>query len=338
MKKILVIRFSSIGDIVLVSPVLRCLGQQLPDYEIHVLTRKQNQGLYLRNPYVRKVISYDQKLAEVVDILKSEQYDHIVDLHKNFRSFFIRRKLGKPVSSFPKLNFQKYLLVQFKIRKMPDIHIVDRYFEAVKSLGVMNDHQGLDYFPSSENISFPPDFVFQKGYYAIVIGGKHGTKILPSEKVIEICRLLNLPVVLLGGKEDAERALFISNELKTNVYNACGRCSLDESAYFLQHSAAVLTNDTGLMHIAAALHKPIVSVWGNTVPELGMTPYIPGEEEKSMIIENKSISCRPCSKIGFEKCPKGHFECMRSLSDNEIANALIKLNRRFGSQIDSRIN
>ncbi|MFZ4463634.1 MAG: glycosyltransferase family 9 protein, partial [Bacteroidales bacterium] len=232
------------------------------------------------------------------------------------------------------LNIQKYLLVQFKIRKMPDIHIVDRYFEAVKSLGVVNDYKGLDYFPTSENVSFPADFSFQKGYYAIVIGGKHGTKILPAEKVVEICRLLDLPIVLLGGKEDVERGEFIFNELKTNVYNACGRSSLDESTYFLQHSVAVLTNDTGLMHIAAALHKPIVSVWGNTVPELGMTPYLPGENEKTVIIENKTVSCRPCSKIGFEKCPKGHFKCMKSLSDKEIANALILLSRRFGSGIE----
>ncbi|MFZ4463829.1 MAG: glycosyltransferase family 9 protein, partial [Bacteroidales bacterium] len=120
MKKILVIRFSSIGDIVLISPVLRCLGQQLPDDEIHVLTRKPNRNLFLTNPFVKKVISYDQKLEEVVDDLRKEQYDHIVDLHKNFRSFFIRWKLRKPVTSFPKLNIQKYLLVQFKIRKMPD--------------------------------------------------------------------------------------------------------------------------------------------------------------------------------------------------------------------------
>jgi ADP-heptose:LPS heptosyltransferase len=329
LKKILVIRFSSIGDIVLISPVLRCLGKQLPDAEIHVLTRKPNRNLFLRNPYVKKVFFYDQKLEEVVDDLQSEQYDHIVDLHKNFRSFNIRRKLGKPVTSFPKLNIQKYLLVQFKIRKMPDIHIVDRYFEAVKILGVVNDQKGLDYFPTSENLSFPADFSFLKGYYAIVIGGKHATKILPDEKVVDICMLLNLPVVLLGGKEDAERGSFIFNELKTNVYNACGRSSLDESAHFLQNAAAVLTNDTGLMHIAAALHKPIVSVWGNTVPELGMYPYLPDENEKSIIIENREVSCRPCSKIGFEKCPKDHFNCMKSLSDNEIANSLILLRQKF---------
>ena len=286
--------------------------------------------MFLLNPYVKKVYFYNQKLQEVVDDLQNEQYDHIVDLHKNFRSFYIRQKLRKPVTSFPKLNIQKYLLVQFKIRKMPDIHIVDRYFEAVKALNVENDHRGLDYFPVSEIISFPADFPFQKScYYAIVIGGKHATKILPAEKVAEICRHLDLPVVLLGGKEDTDSGRFIFNELKTNVYNSCGLSNLDESAHFLQNAAAVLTNDTGLMHIAAALRKPIVSVWGNTVPELGMYPYLPDENEKSVIIENREVSCRPCSKIGFEKCPKGHFNCMKSLSDNEIANSLMLLRRKY---------
>jgi heptosyltransferase-2 len=165
----------------------------------------------------------------------------------------------------------------------------------------------------------------QNGYYAIVIGGKHTTKIFPAEKIIEVCRLLDKPVVLLGGKEDESRGKMIADSLKTNVFDACGKLSLDESADVLKHASAVLTNDTGLMHIAAAMHKPIVSVWGNTVPELGMYPYLPGEPQKSVIIENKEISCRPCSKIGFDACPKGHFNCMMTLNSSEIADKLMNI-------------
>ena len=327
MKKILVIRFSSIGDIVLTSPVIRCLAAQLPGTEVHVLTRKANEGLFKTNPSVKKTFVYDKKLSEVIDLLRNENYDHIVDLHKNIRSFRVRFALRKPAGSFPKLNIQKYLLVRFKIKLMPEIHIVDRYFEAVKPLGVMNDGKGLDYFYSSPNQLNAGKLIsgLQNGYYAIVIGGKHTTKIFPAEKVIEVCRLLDKPVVLLGGKEDESRGKMIADSLKTNVFDVCGKLSLDESAEVLKHASAVLTNDTGLMHIAAAMHKPIVSVWGNTVPELGMYPYLPGEPQKSVIIENKEISCRPCSKIGFDACPKGHFDCMMTLSCKEIADKLMAI-------------
>lgn len=315
----------------LTSPVIRCLAAQLPDAEIHVLTRKVNAGLFTSNPSVKKTIAYDKKLSEVIDLLRVEDYDHIVDLHKNIRSFRVRFALRKPATSFPKLNIQKYLLVRFKMKIMPDIHIVDRYFEAVKPLGVVNDGKGLDYFYSSPNHLNAGKMIsgFQAGFYAVVIGGKHITKIFPVGKVIEVCQLLDKPVVLLGGNEDAQRGKMIAESLKTNVFDACGKLSLDESAYVLKHASAVLTNDTGLMHMAAALHKPIVSVWGNTVPELGMYPYLPGETEKSVIIENKEISCRPCSKIGFNTCPKGHFDCMMTLNALEIADNLMKIGNLF---------
>jgi heptosyltransferase-2 len=300
---------------------------QLPDTEIHVLTRKTNQALFENNPSVKKVFAYDKKLSEVIDLLRVEDYDHIIDLHKNIRSFKVRFMLQKPASSFPKLNIQKYLLVRFKMKLMPDIHIVDRYFDAVKQMGVVNDRRGLDYFFSSIDKIVTNEWIsgLKNGFYAIVIGGKHTTKILPVEKVIEVCRLLDKPVVLLGGNEDAARGKMIAEGLKSNVFDACGKLSLDESAELLKQASAVLTNDTGLMHIAAALHKPIVSVWGNTIPELGMSPYLPGEPQKSILIENKEIKCRPCSKIGFDKCPKGHFNCMMTLNSSEIADKLMAI-------------
>ncbi len=286
----------------------------------------------MANPAVKKVHAYDQRLLEVIPDLKEEQFDFIVDLHKNFKSFVVRHALKKPVASFPKLNLKKYLLVQFKLRKMPDIHIVDRYFDAVIPLGVTNDMKGLDYFPVQKIEQMPKGVPFGDSYYAVVIGGKHGTKIFPAEKLVTLGRILSIPLVLLGGKEDSERGEWIENTLKTNVINLCGKLTLDESTFVLEHASAVLTNDTGLMHIAAALHKPIVSLWGNTVPELGMSPYLPYEPEKSVIIENKSVRCRPCSKIGFEKCPKKHFDCMNTLSEIEIVSALEKVAKQSNVQ------
>ena len=204
--KILVIRFSSIGDIVLTTPVIRCLKNQISDVEIHVLTKKKFSGLYKTNPYINKVYEYDDSLKKNIEELKLENYDYIVDLQKNKRSLRVTRALHRPHSSFPKLNFKKFLLTTFKINLMPDIHIVDRYFKAVEKLGVKNDYQGLDFFISEKNnyplSELPEDF--QNGYHAFVIGGTYKTKILPAVKVIEVIKKLNEPVILLGGPDDVE--------------------------------------------------------------------------------------------------------------------------------------
>jgi ADP-heptose:LPS heptosyltransferase len=219
------------------------------------------------------------------------------------------------------------MIVNLRIDRLPRIHIVDRYFAAVKSLGVGNDRKGLDYFiPQGEEVdlSVLPD-PFRKGFIAFVIGGKHTTKILPEDKVAEVCRNLSRPVVLLGGTEDEERGKRIAEITGSSVLNACGRFSIHQSASLIRQADKVITNDTGLMHIAAAFGKNILSVWGNTIPEFGMFPYIEGKENAvSGIFEVKGLYCRPCSKIGFENCPKGHFRCM----NDQDTDAMIKfLNR-----------
>ncbi len=325
--KFLVIRFSSIGDIVLTSPVIRCLKTQIPNSRVHVLTKTGFSQIIEPNPYVDSIHSYDGDMQSLIGELKAENFDHIIDLHKNFRSYRIRLALGKPVTSFPKLNLKKYLLVRFRINLMPDLHLVDRYFEAVKKLGITNDEKGLDYFiPEAEQVipyDYCPDAV--KGYYAIVVGGKHNTKIYPVEKLVETCRLIEKPMFLLGGIEDFKRADEVTKAFQGKVINLCGKLGLHQSASVISQSDAVLTNDTGLMHIAAALGKPIVSIWGNTVPDLGMYPYFPGDPARSVVIENNKLTCRPCSKIGFDKCPKGHFKCMLDIDARKVANELQNL-------------
>ena len=97
---------------------------------------------------------------------------------------------------------------------------------------------------------------------------------------------------------------------------------MEQSASIVKNAKSILTNDTGLMHIAAAFHKNIVSVWGNTVPELGMYPYLPKEKEKCHIVECKDIKCRPCSKLGFKNCPKKHFRCMMEIDCDAIVERL----------------
>ncbi|MBQ2853134.1 MAG: glycosyltransferase family 9 protein [Bacteroidales bacterium] len=337
MRKILVIRFSSIGDIVLTTPVIRCLKNQMQDVEIHVLTKKKFSNLYKTNPHIDKVYEYDDALKKNIQELKSESYDFVVDLQKNKRSVRVTRALRCPHASFPKLNFKKFLLSTFKINIMPDVHIVDRYFKAVEKLGVTNDYQGLDFFISEKNNydkSLLPEG-FQKFYHAFVIGGTYKTKILPAVKVAEIIKRINEPVVLLGGPDDVERAEEIlvrvnestsqqANKLSSDsqILNLVGKINLEQSASLVKNAKSVLTNDTGLMHIAAAFHKNIVSVWGNTVPELGMYPYLPKEPERCHIVECKDIKCRPCSKLGFKECPKKHFRCMMEIDVDRVVEML----------------
>jgi len=311
-KKILLIRFSSIGDIVLTTPVIRALKEQLK-CELHVLTKQKFSFITKNNPHVNKVYSFTKNTNEIIHPLKSEKYDFVVDLQKNLRSIKVRRRLGVPSSSFPKLNKEKWLLVNFKINRLPDMHIVNRYFEAVKHFGVKNDGKGLEfYIPESDEINPAKEFPeLEKGYIGFVIGGMHKTKMLPPGKVCEVISGLDLPVVLLGGEGDKESADFILENISSkSVFNACGKFSLNQSASLVKQAKLIITNDTGLMHIAAAFQKPVISIWGNTLPEFGMYPYLPENEKRSVIAEVNDLGCRPCSKIGFKKCPKKHFKCM----------------------------
>ncbi|HEY1009221.1 MAG: glycosyltransferase family 9 protein [Daejeonella sp.] len=314
--KILVIRFSSIGDIVLTTPVIRCLQKQVSNIELHYLTKKAYEPVLAGNPYIDKLHFLAESLNDTIGRLKLENFDHIIDLHHNVRTFIIKKKLGRPSVSFDKLNWQKWVLVNTGMNFLPKKHIVDRYMETVEFLGVKNDGAGLDYFlinNHSLSLLLPPS---HQHYIALVIGAQHATKRLPTNRLIELCRLIEQPVVLLGGAEDAARGETITAAAGQHVFNGCGKFKLDQSAFLVKMAKCVITHDTGLMHIAAAFKKTILSVWGNTVPEFGMYPYM---TDDSCMFEVEGLPCRPCSKIGYEKCPRGHFKCMNNIDLTKIS-------------------
>ncbi len=327
MKKLLVIRFSSIGDIILTTPIVRCLKKYFPECEIHYLTKQAFKPILKANPYITKIITIDKRINEALPILRAEKYDFVVDLHKNFRSIGVRLALGGKSSSFPKLNFKKWLLVNFKINLLPNIHIVDRYFEAIESMGVKNDNSGLDYFiPEMEPSAF--DLIpesHRSGYVAMVIGGKHKTKQMPVELSVRLVKEISYPVIILGGPDDSTEGSIIESEAGNQVWSACGKLSINQSAMLIKQAKVVITNDTGLMHIAAAFKKQIISIWGNTIQEFGMYPYIPSNKDLYRIFEVNGLDCRPCSKIGFDKCPKKHFNCMMKQDINAIAMCTSKM-------------
>ena len=331
--KILVIRFSSIGDIVLTTPVLRCLKQQRPDIEIHYAIKQKYAWLLKANPYIDEFKFLGKNLLTYVLALRKERYDLIIDLHHNLRTFIVKRALGVKAHSFYKLNIEKWLYTRFKWNRLPPapkVHIVNRYMDTVRSLGVEKDEKRLDYFiPADEEVDIRKDLPepFHQGYVAYATGGQHATKRLPLERMIALCDKINRPIVLLGGDEDkavadqiatffapkqnAAEETYLREEMdkKTKIFNACGRYSFHGSASLLRQSDLVFAHDTGMMHTASALGKTIYSIWGNTVPALGMYPY----NAKFFVLENKNLACRPCSKIGYSRCPKGHFKCMKEL-------------------------
>lgn len=321
--KILLLRFSSIGDIVLTTPVIRCLRRQT-GAEVHFLTKQAFESILRPNPYLERVYTFEKEVDEVLPALKQERYDWVIDLHHNLRSLRAKWALGRPSRAFDKLNFEKWLLVNTGIDRLPDVHIVHRYLDTVRHLGVRYDGAGLDFFipPEAEIQPEKIDHRLRAGAYtAFVMGATHFTKRLPGAKIADICRLMNTPVVLLGGKAEKAESEIVVAAAGPHVVNTCGQLSLHQSASLVRQSVRVITHDTGLMHIAAAFQRPIVSLWGNTVPEFGMYPFYPDGLALNTTIENRELSCRPCSKIGYVRCPQGHFRCMNDLPVEAILNA-----------------
>ena len=324
--KFLIIRFSSIGDIVLTTPVVRCLKKQVVTAEIHFLTKKSFAKIIEANPYIDKIHYLENDLQASIQQLQQEDFDYIIDLHHNLRTARVKRSLQKQSFSFNKLNWQKWLLTVFKINKLPAVHIVDRYMNTLKSFGVRNDGAGLDYFIGGEDVVNETDIPTSHlaGYIGLVIGAAHNTKKYPLHKLEEFCTAINHPVIVMGGKEDADTGKQLSAIDPFKIYNACGKFNINESADLIRRAKMIITNDTGLMHIAAAFKRPVISLWGNTVPAFGMYPYYGADflsrQQKSPydIMEVNHLSCRPCSKIGYDKCPRGHFKCMELIAVEEL--------------------
>jgi ADP-heptose:LPS heptosyltransferase len=318
-KKILVIRFSSMGDIIYTTPIVRCLKQQIPGCEVHFLTKEQFRYIYQENPYLTKLHLLKPKLKDTIQDIKDEKFDLIIDLHNNLRTSLIKITTQVPSSTYKKDRIKKWLALKFKWTSLfSKDHLVDRYLETVKFLGVKNDNKPIDYYVRNQyRISelLPPSH--QQKFIAFVIGATHFTKRMPNEKIIEICNGSDVPVVLLGGNDVKDNAEEICNAVGSKVYSTCGLTNLDQSVFIVSQAYKIIGFDTGLTHIAEAFDKPIASVWGGTTPELlGVYPY----KVKDSLIVGIELPCRPCSKFGLEKCPLGHFKCMKNIPTGEIVN------------------
>ena len=317
--KILILRFSSIGDIVLTTPVVRCLKEQLPEVEIHYATKLQYAGILEANPHIDKVITLQGSVSSLAKSLRNEKYTAVLDLHANLRTRLLRTLLpGVSFHVFRKQNLRKWLLVK-KLSTKPCEHVVYRYMDTIKKWGVKYDGKGLDFFYTESEVNGLQGM----RYTAYAIGGTWATKRMPLNKIEELIKTSNEYWVLLGDGNDSQVGEILVSQFPERVTNMCGKLTLDQSAQVLASATKVVTHDTGLMHIAAALRKPIVSIWGNTIPDFGMGPFLPETmNSKPILAEVAGVACRPCSKIGFNACPKGHFDCMQKQSMVEISKLL----------------
>lgn len=323
-RKFLIIRFSAIGDVVLTTPVIRSLYQGIPDAEIHFLTKSSNREVLKPNPYIAKLHLFDGDLKKNIKELRKHEFEHVLDLHHNLRSLRVKAALRVPSSSFPKQNIQKWLMCHRRLRKLakPIEHIVVRYARTLQRIGVPLDDDGLDMFLTKEMEEWARKYCIERigslPQLAIVLGGTHATKRWITDYFAPAINSSRSPVILIGGPDMETEAQAISQDLTVPYINTVGKHGILASAALMKQCKQVLCHDTGFMHIAAAFGQEIISIWGNTVPEFGMYPY----KANHSIIEIENLSCRPCSKIGYNDCPKGHFRCMKEVRPERVASHL----------------
>ncbi len=306
-KRVLVVRLSSLGDVLLTTPVIRSLKNKYPHLNIDFLVKEEYKQVYEYNPYVNALMFYkDDK--NFIRKLAENNYDLILDLQNNFRS----RKLIKPLNTvrrvFHKPTLNKFLLVKFKINRFKDIVSIPEYYARALDNFELDD-KGLDLFLPEDIKSQLPTV---KNYIGFCPGSKHFTKMWPAENFVELGNMFadkGFTVVLLGGKDDKEICADISANIKGSI-NLSNDNNLFQIAADMKMCNLVVCNDSGLMHTASAVQVPLVAIFGSTVKEFGFFPY----KAKSLILENNLLNCRPCSHIGRNSCPKKHFKCMKEVT------------------------
>lgn len=342
--KTVVLRLSSIGDIVLSSPLLRVLRTAVgKNARVDFVVRSEFAELVRYNHHLSFVHEYDTStgyagLQTLARQLREERYDLVIDIHDSIRTKFLRTaSRGKDVVVMDKRKLERWLLVNLKRNAYSDaLTVADRYIETVEPYGIRNDGKGLEIFiPDSTLFDISGKMgklrlnEFEK-VVGICPGSKHFTKRWNKEKfaavALRAARDRHAKILLFGGPDEREDCEFVRSEIvrqlsERSVTNFAGELSLLESAAALEFCDAVVTNDSGLMHLAAAKQKKIVAIFGSTVREFGFAPY--GTE--SIVIEETGLDCRPCTHIGRANCPKGHFRCMNDISVDRVSSALVSM-------------
>jgi heptosyltransferase-2 len=335
-EKILIIRLSSIGDILLSTPFIRQVRQKFPGSQIDYVIKDVYKDLIKHNPHINQIYTVrtddtNSDLIELKQTLEKQSYNIVFDLHNNLRSNFLKRGINaEKIRSIRKGKIKQSLLVWFKINKYDEeISIPERYLAVAKDFDVEDDGKGLEIFlddtaiESAEEKTISNDIDLNKSFVCLAPGAGFFTKRWPDKKfkqlINNICEKEKLPIVVFGGTEDQKIGAELGQSNKSVDF--CGKLSLLETAYIISKGNALVSNDSGLMHMATAVHTPVLAIFGSTVRELGFFPY----RSESRVIENIDLSCRPCSHIGRHKCPKGHFKCMEDIPAERVYEELSQL-------------
>ena len=345
LNKILLIRFSSMGDIILTSPLIRMLRTSYPTAQVDFMVKREYAELLKCNPHLTSLIelrSPDRhELKALRDRVRQERYDAIIDLHNSLRSRYIRMFSGaRSVRVVNKRLAERDFLVRFKFNFYRGVvPVAERYLETVRKLGVRDDGGGLEIHVPEEILQSVGALMgkYKIERYTRVLGmapmARHFTKRWLPERFVEFgvryVKETGAKILILGSKEETEVCGDIAQMINAGAgANAAdslaGKISLIETAAVLDYCTLVLSNDTGIMHLAAARQRQVIAIFGSTVREFGFFPY----RTSSIVLERAGLSCRPCSHIGLAKCPKGHFRCMKEIGVDEVLAATRALSSR----------
>jgi lipopolysaccharide heptosyltransferase II len=330
---VLAVRFSSIGDILLTTPLLRAIRHSHPGARVTVVTKRAYLPLLSHNPHVHRVIGLapGRSLTSLATELRGDQYTDLLDLHDNLRSRILRLLVPGRWRSYPKHRLARWLLVHAKRNRYRDRRPVpERYFSAARHLQVVPDGAPPEFFIGREAIEEATAWLGSAGLasaakiVALAPGAAHATKRWPLEHwraLIDRVVADGLPIMILGGPDDAGIAAELAAG-RSGVVNAAGRFGLQGTGALLQRASVLVSGDTGVMHMATGVGAPVVALFGPTVEAFGFFPYT----RVARVVE-LPLSCRPCSTQGGPRCPLGHHRCMIDIHAGAVYDKLREVMR-----------
>lgn len=337
MEKILIVRLSSMGDVVLTTATVRAVRKAYPGARIDFAVAAPFAEIFKWNPRINAVFQYDKNspYSDIIErrnaFLKEnhiEKYDFAIDLQNNLRSILFIRGIAKKRVVLRKRRLTKLSMTYLKKMSEKYPKIPELYLEAAAKIGARDDGDGLEIWLESEKNArqYPPasrKATDKIKKIAVAPGAFHFTKRWPARNYVELTRILrrelNCDFALVGGKNDVEICSEIAGSLEFHTEDFSGSTSILQTAERLDKCDLLVSNDSGVLHIGAARRKPVAAIFGSTVRQLGFEPF----RTPNIIIE-KNMPCRPCAHIGRKKCPKGHFNCMEQISPNFAAKKILR--------------
>jgi lipopolysaccharide heptosyltransferase II len=327
---ILAVRFSSIGDVVLTTPLLRAIRLGYPAARLTALTKDAFVPLLSHNPRLDRVIGFKpgHSLRALASELRSQRFTHLLDLHDSLRSRALRLLVPGNWSSYPKHRLARSLLIHTKRDAYRDRRPVpERYFSAARGLRIEPDGGPPELFWAPEAETEVVDWLRAnraEGLHPVALapGAAHATKRWPTEYWQAVLGKLvaqENPVVLVGGSDDNPLCSRLAADFRGRVLNAAGRFGLQQTAALLKRAPVLVSGDTGVMHMATAVGTPLVALFGPTVRQFGFFPY----SQRARVLQ-VDLGCRPCTSKGGPRCPRGHHRCMRDLTPDMVFQALCR--------------